>query len=225
MREASRVSTACPPRAAILAVAVAVGVGVGVLALASGCGGSAASVTVPMTWVPTAPMNVNAFAGAMPQSAVFVGPVTDKRQRPKQVGENVEQGAARPKPVFPQGEPATFVRDATKLLFQKGGMKVVDSDASADRIVTVDLTSFWTREAETYVADISATYYVKDRSGRELWKGAVSGAAKNWGRSLSAENYQQVFSDGTVQMIEALLGDAGFRDALKATGGQAAGGP
>jgi hypothetical protein len=221
MREASRVSTACPTRAAILAV----GVAVGVLSLATGCGAGAASVTVPMTWQPTAPMNVNAFAGAMPQSAVFVGPVTDKRQRPKQVGENVEQGAARPKPVFPQGEPATFVRDATVLLFKKGGMKVVASDASADRIVTVELNSFWTREADTYLSDISATFHVKDRSGRELWKGTVSGAAKNWGRSLSAENYQQVFSDGTVQMIEGLLGNAGFRDALKATGGQAAGGP
>ncbi|HKE19806.1 MAG TPA: hypothetical protein VKB80_33250 [Kofleriaceae bacterium] len=170
-------------------------------------------------------MNLNAFAGGIPQTAVFVGPVTDKRERPKQVGENVEGGAGETKPVFPQGEPATFVRDATRLLFQKGGMKVVDSDASADRIVTVELTSFWTREAETYVADISATYYVKDRSGRELWKGAVSGTAKNWGRSLSAENYQQVFSDGTMKMVEALLSNASFRDALKDTGGQAAGGP
>jgi hypothetical protein len=212
MREASRVSIAATSSA--LAVLAA-------LAVSTGCAPHMVSAAVPMTWLPTSPMNVNAFAGDSTQSTVYIGAVTDRRGRKQQVGENVEESA--PRPIYSKGDPMTFVRDATRLLFQRGGVQVVDSDASAERIVTVDLNTFWARESDVYMSDISATYYVKDRSGKELWKGTVSGTAKTWGRSLSAENYQQVFSDGTLKMIEGLLSNAGFREALKASAGQAAG--
>ena len=56
---------------------------------------------------------------------------------------------------------------------------------------------------------------MNDASGRQLWKGTVNGTAKRFGRSLNPENYQEVFSDAMVNLVEGLLNNAGFRAALK----------
>jgi hypothetical protein len=186
-----------------------------VLALgAGGCfGKKPASVGVPMKFRPTSQMNMNTFAGDLPDVTIQVGPVNDARDNKEQVGENLEN--KKPVPVFSSGtEPTQFVHDTMRDLLSRAGLKLADGGA-ADRVLGVDLHRFWTQETSTYESEIRATVTVQDRSGRQLWKGTVNGTAKRFGRSLKAENYQEVFSDAMVNMVEGLLNNTGFRAALK----------
>ena len=183
------------------------------LAGAGGCGKNASSVTVPMKFRPTSQMNMNTFAGDLPESTVFVAPVTDARDRQDQVGENLED--EKPVPVFASGtEPTEFVRGVMTSLLTRAGLQVGQDQGQADRALLTDLHHFWTQETNTYEAEVRATVTVQDQGGRQLWKGTVNGTAERFGRSLKAENYQEVFSDATLEMVEGLLNNPGFRAAL-----------
>jgi hypothetical protein len=180
-----------------------------------GCSNSGPkSVTVPLKFRPTSQMNMNTFAGELPDLAVHVGAVTDARDNRDKVGENVEE--KQPVPVFSGGaEPTEFVRGVMRDLMSRAGLKMADDQARADRVLVSELHRFWTQEGNTYEAEVRATVTVQDASGRQLWKGTVNGTAERFGRSLSEENYQEVFSDAMVNMVEGLLNNAGFRAALK----------
>ena len=195
------------PWAAACVVLLALGTG--------GCFKKPSSVVVPMKFRPTSQLDMNAFAGDLPETTVQVAPVTDVRDNKDQVGENLENKA--PIPIHASGtEPAQFVHDATRDLLKRAGVKVGDDDAAgADRVLATDLHHFWTKETNTYEGEVRATVTVRDAGGRQLWKGTVNGTAKRFGRSLKAENYQEVFSDSVVKMVEGLLNNPGFRAALK----------
>ena len=194
-----------------------------VLALyAGGCGPKPSSVNVPMKYRPTSQLNMNTFAGDLPEVSIHVGPVTDARDNRDQVGENLEE--KKPVPVYATGvEPTQFVHDVMRDLLSKTGINVTEDRAAADRVLLADLHRFWTQETNTYESEVRATVTVQDRNGTQLWKGIVNGTAERFGRSLKAENYQEVFSDAMIELVEqGLLGNAGFRAALKRDAKQAA---
>ena len=82
-----------------------------------------------------------------------------------------------------------FVHDALRTQFEQAGIKVVDSQAAADRVVTTELLNFWVEETGTYKTDVRATVGVSNKAGQQLWKGTVNGGTSKWGKSLSGENY------------------------------------
>lgn len=180
-----------------------------------GCAKRPASVVVPLKFRPTSQMNMNTFAGDLPESSVHVGPVNDVRDNRDQIGENLEERT--PVAIIAGGpvEPAQFVHDVMRNLMTRAGVSVADDPAGGDRLLVADLHQFWTKETGTYDGEVRATVTVQDRSGRQLWKGTINGTAERFGRSLKAENYQEVFSDAMINMVEGLLNNAGFRAALK----------
>jgi hypothetical protein len=194
------------PAAALVVALVALGTG--------GCAAKPKSVTVPLKFRPTSQLNMNSFAGDLPDTPVQIGAVTDSRDNRDKVGENVED--KQPVPVLGGGpEPTEFFRVVMHDLLTKAGLKVTDDAGRAQRALVSELHRFWTQEGDTYEGEVRATIAVNDASGRQLWKGTVNGTAKRFGRSLSAENYQEVFSDAMVNLVEGLLNNAGFRAALK----------
>ena len=193
------------------------------VALALGAGGCAkpSSVAVPMKFRPTSQMNMNTFAGDLPEASIHLSPAADARDDRDRVGENLEN--ENPIPVRATGiEPTQFVHDAMRELMSRTGLRLTDDPGGADRVLLTDLLRFWTQETNTYEAEVRATVTVQGRDGRQLWKGTVNGTAERFGRSLKAENYQEVFSDAMINMVEGLLNNAGFRAALKQDAGTAA---
>ena len=188
---------------------------VAVLALgAVGCGNkNKGSVSVPLRFRPTTQMKMGTFAGDIPDTSVHVGPVNDARDNKEQVGENVED--KNQVPVFAASEPTEFVQTTLNDLMSRAGLKVNADQGAADRVLVSDLHRFWTQESNTYEAEVRATVTVNDRGGRQLWKGTINGTAERFGRSLSPENYQEVFSDAMVDMVQNLLNNTGFRSSLK----------
>jgi hypothetical protein len=175
------------------------------------------SVTVPLRFRPTSSLKMGAFAGVLPVTGVHVGPVNDVRVKNDRIGENLEE--IKPVPVFAGAlEPAQFVRDTTRDLLSRAGLTVTPDAGGAACVLVSDLHYFWTQETSTYEAEVRLTLTVRDRGGRQLWKGTINGTAQRFGRSLKAENYQEVFSDAMADLVQSLLGNAGFRDALKRAG-------
>jgi hypothetical protein len=185
----------------------------GLMIAGIGCGSSVkkTELTVPLTWKSTEMLNTGAFAGTLPESTIYVA-VNDKRPKKDAIGENAEDDT--PKPIYAGGEPTAFVQEAFVSQFEKAGLKVAADKASADRTIGVDLLQFWTQETGTYKGDVQSSVTVMDKAGKTLWKGNVSGSTGKFGRSLSAENYQEVYSDCTLKMIQGLLDNATFRKSL-----------
>ena len=169
-------------------------------------------VTVPLFLRPKNAFNNNAFSAELPRGKIYVAPIRDKRPNPEQIGQNLEKTA--PVPVYPSGSPTEFVRNTIAQQFTAMGFQVVDSPSQADRIVQGDLTQFWVQETNTFAGDVRAVIEVRDRTGRQLWSGAVAGEGSTFGRSYNPENYQEAFSDATLRMVEALLSNKGFQQAL-----------
>ena len=93
-------------------------------------------------------------------------------------------------------------------------MRASFEGSQADRVILTELHTFWVKETDTYESEVRGTFIVQDRSGKQLWKGTMNGTAKRFGRSLSAENYQEVLSDGMVDLVQNLLSNQKFREAL-----------
>jgi hypothetical protein len=188
----------------------------------SGCA-RRASLTVPLKFRPTSQLKMAAFAGEIPDASVYVGAVNDVRVKNDRIGENLEED--KPVPVFAGGvEPAEFVRSTLRDLLSRAGLPLMADPGGAERVLVSDLHYFWTQETSTYETEVRLTLTVRDRAGRQLWKGTVNGTAERFGRSLKAENYQEVFSDAMVDLVQSLLGNQSFRDALK-RGAKPAAGP
>mgnify|MGYP001464004487 CR=1 FL=1 len=62
-------------------------------------------------------------------------------------------------------------------------------------------------------AEAAMRFMLKRRDGTEVWSGIVGGAASRFGRSLTAENYNEVLSDAVFSCFSKLWVDPGFREA------------
>ena len=78
-----------------------------------------------------------------------------------------------------------------------------------------EIRQFFVTEAPSYKGVVSVVIHVKDRAGKELWNGAISGDAERFGRSYSAENYFEVMSDMIISASYNLLITPGFHDSLQ----------
>lgn len=184
------------------------------LLVAGGCARKPGSVTVALRFRPTARLDLNAFGGAAPQTAVYVGDVRDGRAVKDRIGENVVgDGEA---PVYSGGrEPTQFVGLVMKDLLRRGGLNVARDRTAAGIVVLGELNEFWARETTNYGATVAVTFTVQDRAGGQLWKGLVTATSKRPGPSMDPEDYQEIFSDATLELVERLLHDDGFREALR----------
>ena len=180
---------------------------------ALGCSPKKSNASVPLKFRPTSQMKMGSFAGDVPDTAIHVGNVNDVRDNKDQIGENLEDKT--PKPVFAASEPTEFVRQTMHDLLSKAGLKLNEDQAAADRVLVTDLHRFWTQETNTYEAEVRVTITVNDKGGKQLWKGTINGTAERFGRSLSPENYQEVFSDAMVDLSQNLMNNTGFRASLK----------
>ena len=181
-------------------------------AAGTGCTKRPGSYDVPLKYRPTSQLKMSTFAGQIPEARLHVGPVTDSREDKENVGENVEENT--PIAIRATGDPAEFVQTTLTELLSKAGVQMAPDRGGADRVLQAELHTFWTKETNTYEAEIRTTMTLQDRTGRQLWKGTINGTAERFGRSLKAENYQEVFSDALVDLVQNLLSNPTFRDAL-----------
>ena len=179
----------------------------------AGCTSKRDALTVPLRFRPTARLDLNAFGNAAPRTPVYLADVRDARLSRDRIG-IIRVGDTKSS-VFPVGrEPTQFVGLVVKDLLRRSGLTVVDDRTDAALVVLAELNEFWARETTTYGARVRVTVTVQDRVGTTIWKGQIAGAARRPGPSLDSDDYQQVFSDASLELVERLVREQGFRDVL-----------
>ena len=182
---------------------------VGLLAVTSGVVALAAPlVNVPLEWKPTSDLKLGATQ--MTAAAVQFEPFKDVRQMPEQIGENREDDT--PKPVTTQEDVGAFVSKHMRELFNKAGIKTVDTNG--DVVVKGEVRQFFVRETHTYKAEVAVHLTVVGKDGATLWSGVAPGEASRFGRSYLLENYYEVLSDALVNATSSTLQSAEFQKAL-----------
>src|SRR5262249_35206447 len=109
-----------------------------------------------------------------------------------------------------------FVQDGVARELTNAGIAVEPEAKSATKILKLGLQRFWVDETSTYHSEILTAADLTDTAGEALWRGPGSGNKPKVGRSLSAENYQESLSDAVVDMVQNLLRNPTFVEALNA---------
>jgi hypothetical protein len=181
----------------------------------TGCNtGPKGPMNVPLSFRPA---HAEPIAGTITATDVKVhlAQVNDKRQNKEQIGQNMEN-ASNPIPIYAAADksPGEFLRGVVMDELKKFGVDIVDAPEAADRVIQLDLNKFWVEETGTYKAEVSATATVKDKGGTSRWKGSLDGQGTTFGRSLSAENYNEALSDATRRAVGSMLTNPKFQESL-----------
>jgi hypothetical protein len=182
---------------------------VGLLALVlSAQVGAALLENVPLQWKPTSALQLGTVQ--MTQASIQFETFQDARENKQAIGENLED--EKPKPVTTTEDVGAFVGKHMRELFQRAGLKTVDSGG----VVTIkgEVRQFFVRETGTYKSEVGVKLTVVSHDGRTLWSGLASGVATRFGRSYQLENYYEALSDAVVNTVSSMLGSAEFQAAL-----------
>jgi hypothetical protein len=163
---------------------------------------------VPLQWKPTSELQLSTMQ--MPSGSIQFDTFQDERNRKEMIGENLEDDT--PKPVTTTDDVGAFVSSHMRGLFDRAGLKTVDSDGAIR--VKGEVRQFFVTETATYKSILVVHLTVADRDGKTLWSGLASGDATRFGRSYKAENYYEVLSDSIVNTVSSLLESAEFQKAL-----------
>ncbi|MBM4342141.1 MAG: hypothetical protein FJ100_02045 [Deltaproteobacteria bacterium] len=163
-----------------------------------------------LTWRPTDDLNVvgpGAYGAAAP---VRVDLFIDRRANQATIGEDARGRPARPLST-PDLVPA-FVSHGLAQVLPQSGVPVVEG--ASNRVLRGAVQNFFVREDNTYNGEVAVHAQLQDGSGTVLYDSVVVGRSKRWGRSASAENYAETYSNAVVEIAKHLLADPRFRAAL-----------
>jgi hypothetical protein len=163
---------------------------------------------MPLLWRPTS--ELASGTTDMDATPIRFETFQDVRNDKEKVGENLEND--QPKPVTTTDDVGSFVSSHMGQLFDRAGLKIVDSDAAVT--IKGEVRQFFARETSTYNSQVEVRLTLVDRDGNTIWKGLASGEATRFGRSYRIENYYEVLSDAVVNTVSSLLRSAEFRKAL-----------
>jgi hypothetical protein len=163
---------------------------------------------VPLQWRPTS--ELASGTADMDATPIRFETFQDVRNDKEKVGENLEDDPA--KPVTTTDDVGAFVSSHMRQLFDRAGLKTVDSDATVT--IKGEVRQFFAREKSTYSSQVEVQLVLVDRDGNTIWKGLASGEATRFGRSYRIENYYEVLSDAVVNTVSSMLRSAEFRAAL-----------
>jgi uncharacterized lipoprotein YajG len=152
----------------------------------------------------------------VPAVKIFLEDIRDARSNPRAIGENLEEEGNRVliTTADPQGA-KNFVKSALVAEFSDKGFHLVDSSGQAGKIIAGTLVRFWTVETSRYNSQTHLKIEVKDKSGNTYLSKTYTGTGKNFGRSLSEQNYYESFSDSLANLVEGLFSDGEFLKALE----------
>jgi len=171
-------------------------------------------------------------ADSTPPSAVphveglrlYVEPVLDERPDKSKIGSNREESTEVP--VVADGTaPPDFVGRLLATELSHSAVTIAPDTGSANRLLRVRLIHFFAEEGGLYRANVGAILEVRDPGGKLLYSSSLTGQAKQWGSSLSPENYNEVFSRAVFDLGKNALEQAAFQKALAVEGGSAAPAP
>jgi hypothetical protein len=148
---------------------------------------------------------------------LFVQPVVDEREDKAHVGANQEGDSTVP--VIAGGTPPTeFVAKIVTSELSNAGVKIATDAASANRVLRLRLTRFYTTEKNLYESEVGVIAEVLDAKQRVLFSSALSGHGKQFGHSLDPDNYDEVFSRCVFDLAKNMFTQGDFQKAIDVSG-------
>jgi len=173
--------------------------------------GRKTELRVTLKFVPTDTEEVLEKRGVVPTGGppFEIVPVVDGRADVRsQIGENRESSPVVP--VRTADDVAAWVTKTLTDTFRGWG---TNSAAGAPLVLGTEIVKLFVTEEHTYVAEVTLKFTLRSREGGEIWAGTVGGVATRFGRSLKADNYNEVLSDALFDCYSKLWTDPGFRRA------------
>ena len=168
---------------------------------------------IPLQWKPTDEMRqIPAAAVAdLNQQTIAIGPFTDDRTDPREIGKNIEGG--RNVPVSTGDGVGTFLGARFAEVLQANGVAVATGGAS--RVIKGAVQRYLVTEENTYHSDVALQFTVEDAGGAVLWKGVAEGTSNRFGGSFKAENYYEALSNAFLEACKDLVAKPDFLDAIR----------
>ena len=172
------------------------------------------SMDLVLEWKPTrtatelgmTSFNLLPFQG----KTIVLAPFSDRRADPLLIGENREK-ASRVVRVTTHDEVPAWVAGQTRQFLARLGLPLAEGGSS--RVLTGEVLSFFVAEGGEYLGDVRLQVQIQ-KDGKTLWSGLAIGAAKHFGRSLKADNYQETLSDSLLEALVSLGRNPEFLSAL-----------
>jgi hypothetical protein len=172
-------------------------------------------LTVPMKWTPNEPPGpvppIEVTGGGL--SPLKIETAIDHRDKGKAVGEHPDDKKPTVSVVSDSDIPGFFTEQVSALVKRFG--VPLTTEASAKRILHVELLEFWVVDAQSYTGTVRAKVSILGEGNRELWSAIVTGSGENGGRSLKVINYQETFSNTIQAFVVNLVKAEGFQKSLK----------
>ncbi|HTF99212.1 MAG TPA: hypothetical protein VK654_01335 [Nitrospirota bacterium] len=171
---------------------------------------------IPLEWRPTDKVNAREAidVSSFMKSTFFISPFTDAREKPEEIGKNIEhRGTDRDLPVTTKENVAAWLTYRFGQVLSELGLDVVKSNGTCR--VEGEIRKFYVVESSTYKAEVGMKLRLYGKNGAVLWEGMVSGTASRFGASYRAENYYEAISDAVMTAISGLLRNDEFKQAVK----------
>lgn len=145
--------------------------------------------------------NVPSTTKADPSRPIEVLPLTDARSLTdlSLVGENRERKTARP--VRATSSVAAFSTTVLKKCLSDWGVRL----GPGGLVLKGEITNLWVAEENTYSTQANERFRLEGPEGGLIWEGIAAGDAHQFGRSLSAENYNEQISDALKKTFANLV--------------------
>jgi hypothetical protein len=187
----------------------------GTLLVAMGCE-RPKELRIPLDYAPKDHLELAGFTP--PPGLRLAVTATDARTDNSAIGRNSED-ESKPVPIYTTSRPPEeFLRDAVSRGLATAGITIAPDRTGATKVLNLALKKFWVEETGTYQGTITADADLRDATGGRLWQGQVSGNNKRFGRSLSADNYDECLSDASIDLVQNLLRNEAFTAGLRAEG-------
>jgi hypothetical protein len=170
-------------------------------------------IRVPLDFTGDATGPTAKLAPYSPSLRLYLAAVVDQRDDPA-IGVNKE-GESPVSATWTGTAPPVFVASVVGRGLQDLGIQVTrDADAS-NRFLRLQLVRFYVVEGGLYRGEVRATVEVRDRAGQVLFSSLVTGNARQWGRSRNPDNYREVLTRASFDLVKTLVETAAFQAAIE----------
>ena len=175
------------------------------------CGGSQPLSTLKLNWqgadskVDTSP----AVRQALSQVPITFG-IRDTRPDPTVVGKAADDGVV----IHTQDNVAQYCSNRLGDILRSSGARLTEAPAA---VLAADLVEYRVDEGNKYAGVVRIRMTIH-RNGQPDWSKDYEGTSNKWGRSHSADNYNEALSTSLEEATQNMLTDDDFGKALMGVG-------
>jgi len=166
---------------------------------------------VPLVWLADqeSPVATNV---SLPPHRLKLAPLVDRRAEPRVIGVNMKK-PSEPLQVTTNDDVAAWATDRFAFVLRRQGVDLVDAGATVT--LEIEIVKLQVVEAGFFNGEVEFAVSAKDSKGAALWRGALAGRSKRWGRTNNLQNYYEALTNAFEAAARKLASNPEFVEALR----------